>query len=70
MTSEAVDDEPHASDPSFLSSQNTRLGKEAMHPPTPFPETKQIRQSLNKHPAVQKSTEILKIKQKSQEKRN
>lgn len=28
MTSEAVNDEVHASDPSFLSSQNTRLGRE------------------------------------------
>lgn len=74
MTSEAVNDELHASDPSFLSTQNTRLGREGRnHTPTPFPPThtstpilwaKQIHQNLNKHPCLKKiCTSTKKIKE-------
>lgn len=35
MTSEAVNDELHASDPSVLFSQNTRLEREVRDPPPP-----------------------------------
>lgn len=63
MTSEAVNDELHASDPSVLFSQNTRLERE-LRDPTPHPplhahkyshfKAKQIHHNLNKYPSLNK----------------
>lgn len=76
MTSEAMNNELHASDSSFLSFQNTRLGREG--PPallssntqtctgTSILWAKQIHQNLNKHPSQNKICTNTKKKKKNQ----